>query len=169
MHKIVDGIARTHQEVRRIAKGLIPLSLDSANGLMDALRELATRTDRLKDVTCAFKCDRPVEITDASVATHLYRIAQEAVTNALKHGQPHHILISLESKHGGPTLLVADDGTGFDPTQETEGMGLKTMRYRASLMGANLTVTPVKTGGTVVTCAILGGATVEECRMKNVE
>ncbi len=118
---------------------------------------LLSRTDDLEGVTCAFKCEQPVEVADSLTATHLYRIAQEAITNALKHGRPEHILIALESDNGQPILQVADDGIGFDATEESEGMGLKTMLYRASLIGASLTVSPVETGGTLVTCKVFGG------------
>jgi signal transduction histidine kinase len=79
--KILDGIARTHQEVQTISRGLVPVRLDD-EGLMDALRELGSRTDELEGVTCAFKCEQPVEVAESLTATHLYRIAQEAVTNA---------------------------------------------------------------------------------------
>ncbi len=151
--KIVNGIARTHQEVQAIARGLVPVRIDT-QGLMNALRELAIRADDLEGVTCAFKCEQPVEIADSFTATHLYRIAQEAMTNALKHGQPEHILIALESDAGQPILLVADDGIGLELTEQIEGMGLKTMLYRASLIGANLTVNPVENGGTLVRCQV---------------
>ena len=157
--KIVDGIARTHQEVQAISRGLVPIRL-GAQGLMDALRELASRTDDLEGVTCAFKCEQPVEIADSLTATHLYRIAQEATTNALKHGHPEHILIALESEDGQAILQVADDGVGFDSTQENEGMGLKTMLYRASLIAASVTVKPVEAGGTLVTCRVSGGGNI---------
>ncbi|MEX1027682.1 MAG: ATP-binding protein, partial [Candidatus Paceibacterota bacterium] len=126
-------------------------------GLMDALRELASRTDELPGVTCAFKCEQPVDVADSFTATHLYRIAQEALTNALKHARPEHILIALESDNGHPILQVADDGTGFNSSEKSEGMGLKTMQYRASLIGANLAITPVESGGTLVTCKVFGG------------
>ena len=154
--RILDGIARAHQEVQTISRGLVPMRLIN-EGLMDALRELASRTDDLEGITCAFKCEQPVEIADSVTATHLYRIAQEAITNALKHARPEHILISLESDNGHPILQVADDGTGFDLTEQSEGIGLKTMGYRASLIGANLTITAVETGGTLVTCKVFGG------------
>ena len=154
--KIVKGIARTHQEVRSIARGLVPLRI-GPQGLMDALRELAFRTDELDGVTCAFKCEQPVEVADSVTATHLYRIAQEAITNALRHGQPEHILIALEVDHGQPILQIADDGIGFNSMEASEGMGLKTMRYRASLIGATVTFKPVEAGGTLVSCRVSGG------------
>ena len=122
--KIVDGIARTHQQVQTISRGLVPIQLDD-EGFMNALRELASRTDELEGVTCAFKCEQPVEVADSLTATHLYRIAQEAVTNALKHGHPEHILIALESENGHPILQIADDGTGFDSTGQYRGHGVE--------------------------------------------
>lgn len=124
---------------------------------MDALRELSSRTDEVHGVTCAFKCEQPVEVTESYTATHLYRIAQEALTNALKHAHPRHILIALESDHGQPNLMVADDGIGFNLSEKNEGMGLKIMQYRASLIGAKLTISPVDTGGTLVACKVFGG------------
>ena len=122
---------------------------------MDALNQLAVRTDELEGITCAFKCELPVELTDSLIATHLYRIAQEAITNALMHGRPEHILIALDSKNGRLMLQIADDGIGFDPTAVNQGMGLKTLEYRASLMGASLTISPVEAGGMLVTCEVM--------------
>jgi len=154
--KIVDGIGRAHREVRAISRGLVPVSLD-AQGLMHALRELASRTDDIEGVTCAFKYERAVDVADDLTAMHLYRIAQEAITNAIKHGRPEHILIALETEKGYPVLEITDDGRGFDSTVKREGMGLKTMLYRATLIGARLTVSPVEAGGTLVTCKVFGG------------
>ncbi len=157
--RIVDGIARTHAQLQTISRGLIPVQLER-DGLMNALREIAARTDGLNGVSCAFKCEAPLNVGDSITSTHLYRICQEAVANALKHGRPHHILIALESENGYPILQIADDGVGIDPNGKFQGMGLKSMHYRASLIGANLSIQPVETGGTLVTCKVLssGGA-----------
>jgi len=153
VEKILNGLGRAQQEVQIISRGLVPITLDPA-GLMDALRELARRTDEVCGVSCAFKCEQPVEVAKSFTATHLYRIAQEAITNALKHARPEHILIALESDNGQVTLQVADDGTGFDPDEQSDGMGLKTMQYRAVLIGANLAIRHIDTGGTLVTCNV---------------
>lgn len=75
----------------KTSRGLVPIQLEP-KGLMDGLRELAARTDDLNGIMCAFKCKQPVEIADSLTATHLYRIAQEAIANALKHGHLKHIL-----------------------------------------------------------------------------
>ena len=154
--KILAGLTRAHQEIRDISKGLVSTRLDST-GFMDSLRELAARTDTLKNVHCAFKCEDPIVISDSSTATHLYRIAQEAVTNALKHATPEHILIELGADDGHLVLQVADDGCGFDLEKTKAQMGLKTMRYRAGLIGGKLSITPVENGGTLLTCKVFRG------------
>lgn len=154
--KLIDGIARAHHDVRVIARGLVPLQLAS-DGLMNALDELAARSDTLEGITCVFKCEQSVVLDDGVAATHLYRIAQEAVTNSLKHAQPKHILIELEMADDQPCLRIADDGVGFGANGITgNGMGIKTMKYRACLIGASLTIKPVESGGTVVTCRLSG-------------
>jgi two-component system CheB/CheR fusion protein len=154
--KILAGLTRAHQEIRDISKGLVSTRLDST-GFMDSLRELAARTDNLKNVHCAFKCEDPIVISDSSTATHLYRIAQEAVTNALKHANPEHILIELGADDGHLVLQVADDGCGFDPEKTKAQMGLTTMQYRAGLIGGKLSITPVENGGTLLTCKVFRG------------
>jgi two-component system sensor kinase FixL len=162
--KILAGLTRAHQEIRDISKGLVSTRLDS-NGFLDSLRELAARTDSLKQAHCAFKCEEPVAISDSSTATHLYRIAQEAVTNALKHANPKHILIELGVEDGHLVLNVADDGCGFAPHAVNTGMGLKSMQYRAGLIGGNLNISPVENGGTLLTCKVFrGGMHNEEWR-----
>ncbi len=126
----------------------------TSQGLANALQDLASRTDDLDGVSCTFQYDKPVAVTDSFVATNLFRIVQEALTNALKHARPKHILIALGAENGLPILTIRDDGSGFDPNQVGDGVGLKTMRYRASVIGANLTISQVQSGGTLVTCRI---------------
>jgi two-component system, LuxR family, sensor kinase FixL len=154
--KIVKGIDRALLDVQATAKGLVPVSLGE-QGLVSALRKLANKTDELGHVVCAFKNEQPVDFSCVDTQLHLYRIAQEAVANALKHSHAAHILIALSCENSHPVLQIADDGIGFDPTKRQEGLGMKTMAYRASLIGGQLTVAPIETGGTLVTCKILGG------------
>lgn len=153
--KIFNGLRRAHKDVRQISKDLLPLNL-AGDGLMVSLRELANRIDDVENVTCAFKCDHPVTIDDSATVTHLYRIAQEAVTNALKHAEAEHILIALDLQDGQPVLTVADDGHGIDHDAQNSGMGMKIMQYRAGLIGAGLTISPVENGGVLVTCKVFG-------------
>ena len=109
---------------------------------------------------CTFRCDEAVPVEDSVIATHLYRIAQEAVTNALRHGQAQNITISLASENQRIKLAIRDDGVGIRQTQGQDagmGMGLPIMRYRAGLINAAVDVVPGEGGGTLVTC-ILGKA-----------
>jgi signal transduction histidine kinase len=104
-------------------------------------------------VSCIFKCDVPVEVNDASAATHLYRIAQEACHNAIKHGQAGHVVIELSRAQGGVSLIVRDDGVGFsEPPGSSKGMGLHTMRYRAAMIGGVISISPNDPTGTVIMC-----------------
>jgi signal transduction histidine kinase len=94
-----------------------------------------------------------VLVTDPHVANHLFRIAQEAITNAITHGQASHIGMSLAITDGGLSLIVRDDGIGIRTTPARAlGMGLKIMQYRASLIGGTLRIEPAEGGGTVVNC-----------------
>jgi signal transduction histidine kinase len=89
------------------------------------------------------------------VATQLYRIAQEAVTNAVRHAQPRTIRIEIGTDLGATKLRVIDDGVGIrDAMTDAEGMGLRIMNYRAASVGATLSVEPGAGGGTVVTCTL---------------
>ena len=104
-------------------------------------------------ISCHFQCDPPVLITDDTLATHLYHIAQEAVTNAVKHARARNILIRLFEADGRGTLLVRDDGNGLvQPPRDHAGMGLQIMRHRADMIGGTLEVRSEAMQGTIVTC-----------------
>jgi PAS domain S-box-containing protein len=153
--KVAEGLKRVLGQVRALSRGLVPVEVDAA-GLMAALAELASRTSELRGVTCTFECREPVLVEDNQTATHLYRIASEAVTNVLKHGRAKTITISLEGDERSLTLRVRDDGVGFprEPSAEVKGMGLKIMRYRAGLINARLAIGPAEPAGTVVSCTL---------------
>jgi signal transduction histidine kinase len=156
------------EQIRNLSKGLLPVDVD-AEGLTTALAGLAETTTHVSGIDCRFDCDRPVRVDDNETATHLYRIAQEAVTNALKHAAPRQMKISLAGDDAQIILSVRDDGTGISSTAwQAAGMGLKTMRYRASLIGATLSVAPDKEGGTLVTCRLVENRNHGKTR-KNIE
>src|ERR1019366_4508447 len=116
-------------QTRSLARGLSPFILE-AEGWVPALRELAAHTEKLFNVKCHFQNDGPVAISDPAMATHLYRIAQEAVTNAIKHGKASAVEISLTHANDKIVLAVSDNGTGFkSPVQAGTGMGLRSMQY----------------------------------------
>ncbi|MBX9790432.1 MAG: CHASE3 domain-containing protein [Pirellulales bacterium] len=151
--RIVDGLEEALNHVRSLSKGLVPVELD-AEGLMAALADLAERTSQLPDVACTLECDEPVRILDNQTATHLYRLSQEAVTNALKHGRARRITLKLTSDPEFITLQITDDGRGFDNERDAAGTGLRIMAYRAELIRGNLTIGRVRPHGTSITCKL---------------
>ncbi len=155
--KIVQGLRRTLRQVRALSRGLVPVAV-SSHGLMAALADLAARINEESGVTCTFACEDAVAVEDNNTATHLYRIAQEAVSNALKHSQAKHLEVGLEFTDGLLTLRIADDGVGMrDQGAKSEGQGLRIMRYRADSIRAILSIeSPARggTGGTLVTCTL---------------
>jgi PAS domain S-box-containing protein len=153
--KLVLGLERVRQQVRELCRGPILAELD-AEGLCVALEELAARTSEQSDIACHFDCPEPVSVADPLMARHLYRIAQEAVSNALRHGRPRQIHLALRRGSAGLCLTVADDGIGMPALLpfEEKGMGIKTMRYRAGLIGGTLQIRPAEGGGTLVTCPV---------------
>jgi signal transduction histidine kinase len=151
--KIAEHLREAIRQSKALARGLSPVELQ-ANGLMSALEELASNVSAMFRVRCSFRCPSPVLISENTAATHLFRIAQEATSNAIKHGQAHQIKIEL-LRHGTHVMLnIHDDGKGFDPkVPHQNGLGLSSMSYRAELIGGILTVEPGKHTGMLVTCA----------------
>ncbi len=139
---------------RKLAHGLSPMGLE-AEGLVPGLRDLAARTTQMYHLDCRFHSDEPVRLKDSATAIHLYRIAQEAVTNAIKHGQARRIVITLARREKELTLSITDDGVGFPAEgRSSPGLGLRSMAYRAGLIGASFDVRRGKTGGAIVTCTL---------------
>ncbi len=152
--KILQGLRRTLSHVRALSRGLVPVEV-SAHGLMAALADLTARINEESGVSCTFACEEPVPVEDNTTATHLYRIAQEAVSNALKHGQGKHIEVGLGFTDGLLTLRIVDDGVGMrNQGAKAEGLGLRIMRYRADFIRAILSLSSPAQGGTLVTCTL---------------
>lgn len=153
LEQMIQGLQRGQHELRAILRGLLPVTIDS-EGLMASLADLAHHTEREGKVACVFDCPQPVSVADSLTGTHLYFIAQEAVHNAVKHGRPRNIRISLESNHL-LSLRIQCDGIGM-PAQPAEkhGLGLRIMHNRAAIIGAQLTIEPAKPSGTLVTCVL---------------
>ncbi len=142
-------------QARSVSRGLYPVKTET-NGLMLALRELAARTTEMCRVTCEFHLPKPpVLLENNTLATHLYRIAQEAVANAVKHGQPARIDIRLAETPERIVLEITDDGRGI-PLQapDRKGLGLRIMSYRAGMIGGSLAVQNELEGGTRVVCTV---------------
>jgi glucose-6-phosphate-specific signal transduction histidine kinase len=122
-------------QVRQLARGLFPLEID-ANSLMPALRELASTTKTFHGIHVAVEGGDTTPIGDSRVATELYRIAQEAVTNAVKHASASAITIAMRCDPGVVRLQVRDDGIGISG-RKSDGLGLRIMMYRAVSVGCD--------------------------------
>ena len=152
--RIGELIRNATKHARSLARGLSPVEIEP-NGLMAALNGLALNATNLFRVDCSFECPQPVLLENRTTATHLYRIAQEAIGNAMKHGQAKTIVISLKNLDGELILTVRDDGIGFSlDGRAMEGMGLRIMEYRADMIGAMLRIDSVKGEGTTVACRL---------------
>ncbi len=146
---------------RRSAKGLHPVEFD-AGGLMLALEEFADTTSQLFRISCRFECESPVLVHDAETAEHMYRIVQEAVRNAINHGHARNIVIRLEAVEDGHELRIEDDGAGMPDKPSTEGMGLRIMQNRATVIGGSFRMERRDGGGTIVCCSLPPGLETEE-------
>jgi PAS domain S-box-containing protein len=152
--RVRSGLGRVQSRLRDLCRGLLPVEVDG-EGLMAALEDLCSKFSAGHAFACRFQCPSPVTIEDNPTATHLYRIAQEAVSNAVRHGRPRSILVRLDATDGVVSLLVRDDGIGLPERPEAgSGMGLRLMRYRAGLIGATLQLGPAEGGGTNVACIL---------------
>jgi signal transduction histidine kinase len=120
---------------------------------MSALQLWAAEVEDLFGISCRFECDEPVLIHDDSIATHLYHIAQEAVNNAIKHGEAGKILIQLTAGPDRGRLVIKDDGKGISTgAAGSTGMGLHIMKYRSGMIGGALEIRKGPAWGTIVTC-----------------
>jgi PAS domain S-box-containing protein len=151
-----EALEKAQESVRELIKGIRPVEID-AEGLMAALDDLASSTERLSGIHCSFAHSERVPVEDNHTATQLFYIAREAVLNAVKHAAPRKITIGLAVTHGVLRLWVSDDGVGIRGRagSSTSGMGLRIMRYRAGVIGAQLMIDPGKDGGTRITCSLL--------------
>jgi PAS domain S-box-containing protein len=152
--KIGEAIRDVTRQARSLARGLSPVQIE-ANGLMAALDNLATNAAKLFCLPCSFECPQPVLVENPMVATHLYRIAQEAIGNAIKHAQAKSIVVNLKQLDGEVTLTIKDNGSGFTKGRTgSEGMGLRIMEYRADMIGAMLRIDSTVGKGTTVACRL---------------
>ena len=152
--RLAESIADAKKQVSALARGLVPIEVGST-GLMRALDALAAGSEVMYDVPCEFRCEAPVHVEHTVGATHLYRIAQEAIHNAVEHGAPRRIVVGLRREAGEVVLEITDDGRGIPADRPSgNGMGLRIMRYRAGVIGAHLAIEPGPGGGTLVRCRL---------------
>ena len=149
-HEIGELIRRANTETRSVAHALHPVELD-AGGLPAALQQLANTGELSGKVACTLVCPAILPALGNTRALHIYRIAQEAVANALRHGAPTHITIALTATAGAIQLQVANNGRDIPADAAKQpGMGLNIMAYRARMIGGSLQVCRGAAGGTVV-------------------
>ncbi len=145
-------IDKTIQDVRDMAYRLRPRVLDDL-GLSDALESLVSDFEKRSNVSCVFRRDVIPQI-DKTLATALYRIGQEAVTNAIRHAEASTIIVELRIDTKGLVLTVEDNGIGFIPNENRTGFGLEGMMERANLAGGWLDISSNKGSGTRITCKV---------------
>jgi signal transduction histidine kinase len=146
-------LTETIDDAHDVAKGLCPLDADP-DALAPALRSLARRTQELADVHCEFAASGDVRVVNPGAAQHLYRIGQEAVSNAVRHARASRIGVELSGTAGHLILQVEDNGVGLPADRDAGGLGLRTMASRARTVGGDLEVGSVPGGGTRVTCRV---------------
>jgi PAS domain S-box-containing protein len=152
--RLVAGLNQVHQQIRALARGLVPVEMED-KGLAAALDDLAAKTSEQAGIAVHFACPDWVEMPDHGTSVELYRIAQEAVSNALRHGKPRNIRLTMLTQPNGLRLRIADDGVGIsDRATESRGLGIRIMEYRAGLIGGILRIDPAQQGGTVVSVTL---------------
>ena len=147
-------LSQAIDHARQLARGLNPVRLE-ADGLLIALQELAASVTSLFGVRCTFICPSQIPSMDQARSIHLFRIAQEATSNAIKHGRATTIIVQLNYQSGSIQLTVEDDGKGLvQDVRDHRGTGMCIMNYRARTIGATLEISPGATGGVTVTCSL---------------
>ena len=140
-------------QTRNLARGLFPVELES-NELAPALRDLAATVENLFNISCQVESEENLVVADRAVVNHIFRLAQEAINNSVKHGKAKRVFIQLKTIADKTILTIRDDGTGFAPESiQAKGLGLRIMNYRAQKIGGTLEIHPAEGGGTIVTCA----------------
>lgn len=152
--QICDLLNTGVNEARNLSHGLHPVRAGD-EGLMEALAGLAQTTTNLFHIRCTFRCDAPVLVESQTAATHMFRIAQEALNNAMKHGEARAVRIVLKKTQEGIALSIQDDGIGIPRDRPASGgMGMQIMNHRATVIGATLHIRRGRTRGTVVSCIL---------------
>ncbi|MFO1513955.1 MAG: PAS domain S-box protein [Verrucomicrobiota bacterium] len=169
-HSISELVNKANKQTRGVARGLFPVRLEE-NGLVSALEELAENAGGFLNTKCEFNCHGAIVIHDHTVAHHIYYIAQEAILNAVKHGQADRIEVELAAHDGdGYLLVVRDHGIGISSGATAgRGMGIRIMKYRARMIGAELQVQPRPGGGTEVSCRFADGPQAGESSLQQTE
>jgi PAS domain S-box-containing protein len=153
--RIAEHVREAIRQTRALAHGLSPVTLD-AGGLVSALQEFVVHVEITFEVKCRLRCDSSLPLPEGATTMHLFRICQEAVSNAIKHGRATELEIALTASPEHITLSIQDNGCGI-PAQRpaSPGMGLRIMAYRATVAGGSLAISRRPGGGTRILCSIV--------------
>jgi signal transduction histidine kinase len=152
--EVTDMIFRSLNKARNVARGFFTAGFD-ALGLTDALRETVAHAEEQSGIRCEFTWQENLSISDEEVVMHFFRIAQEAIQNALKHSGATRLRVSLENVNGAVQLIVEDNGKGISGSDNSrKGLGLRIMAYRAGLIGGNLKLEKGPEGGARIVCLV---------------
>ena len=155
--RVVALVEESIELTRKFARNLHPIELQ-ANGLADALQNLAANISGAFNVGCRFEHSGSVVLAGHDAEIHLYRIAQEAASNAIRHGRARNVIVSLDAVGEKTMLTVTDDGAGLAADARTKkGMGLRIMEYRAGMVGATFDIQNLPAGGTRAVCVLNPG------------
>lgn len=151
---IEDLLGEAKMNVRKLTRGLYAGDLET-RGLGACLKDMAEQMQEMSSVPCLFQGDASLRLQDRSQSENLYRMAQEALNNAIRHSSAKKIVVSLAKEQGRIILSVRDNGVGFTHSKAMDkGLGLRSMRYRANLIGGVFGIGPAKGGGTEVKCSL---------------
>lgn len=154
LKKISEMLHQAVGQARDMARGLYPVELEGTS-LMRSLEDLTSRSKSLMNINVSFNCPEPIYVSDNNSATHFYRIAQEAIGNAAKHGSAQNVEVSLMEEGENIVLKIKDDGNGLlNELKNSKGIGLHIMKYRARMLSAELHIGPNEPHGTILTCSV---------------
>jgi two-component system, LuxR family, sensor kinase FixL len=153
VERISEIIAQSMESLRRLSHSLDPL-MEETDGLSAALRSLVSTTSDIFKMDCRFRQIGQVDFKNRDMAINLYRISQEAVHNAFRHGQASKVTITLKEKAECVLLKIVDNGSGL-PTNESadKGIGLRIMKYRIGALGGWINIRNRPKGGVEVLCS----------------
>jgi len=153
-NEITDLIKEADEHARTLAKGLVPVEFDE-KGLEAALERLRVNAEKLFGLICTLEIIGSLNFEDTTQAIHLYRIAQEAVSNAVKHGNATKVSINLVATKEHIRLRISDNGNGFEDNWDNDGgLGVRIMQFRARLIGGNLEIIDSPDRGAVIMCTM---------------
>jgi len=150
--QLATGLQDTLTQVRALSHGLVPVEID-AEGFTSALKNLTEEIQRQSHIPVSFEIHDEIRFSNNDTVMHLYRIAQEALNNAIKHSNSSHMKVSLEVEDDDGLLEIYDNGRGInDDVSNDDGLGLSIMKYRSSLFEGEIKILPVADGGTRICC-----------------